>query len=241
MWEHGVLDSRLTVIKQVDDYIRPNGQHMAVWLCECSCEEHNRIVVSSYDLTSGHTKSCGCLNSELSSKRNKKYNSYDMESKSYGVGYTNKGEEFWFDKEDFDLIKNYCWHYNSNGYVRAYSKTKQGHIYLHNLVMGNIEDENEVNHKTHLPRHENKYDNRKQNLEVVTRSENNMNRALALNNTSGTTGVCWDNKYNKWLSQIKVKYKTIYIGHFTNKDDAIKARKEAEIKYFGEHRYDANN
>lgn len=33
----------------------------------------------------------------------------------------------------------------------------------------------------------------------------------------------------------------MYLGSFDNKDDAIQARKEAEIKYFGEYRYDVHN
>ena len=32
MWEHGVPDSRLTVIKQVEDYVTPKGQHHSQWL-----------------------------------------------------------------------------------------------------------------------------------------------------------------------------------------------------------------
>ena len=31
---------------------------------------------------------------------------------------------------------------------------------------------------------------------------------------------------------------TIYLGRYFDKDDAIKARKEAEEKYFGEYSYD---
>ena len=33
------------------------------------------------------------------------------------------------------------------------------------------------------------------------------------------------------VAQIKINYKTIYLGSFKNKEDAILARKEAEIKY----------
>ena len=39
---------------------------------------------------------------------NKRYNRYDL-SGDYGVGYTSKGEEFYFDLEDYDKIKDYCW------------------------------------------------------------------------------------------------------------------------------------
>lgn len=45
----------------------------------------------------------------------------------------------------------------------------------------------------------------------------------------------------KWCVRIKKDGKRITIGYFNNKDEAIHARKEAEIKYFGQHRYDNNN
>ena len=42
------------------------------------------------------------------------------------------------------------------------------------------------------------------------------------------------NKQKKWASKICVNYKTIYLGEFLNKVDAIKARLSAEVQYFGE-------
>lgn len=39
------------------------------WICKCDCG--NKIIVIASNLTSGHTKSCGCLNSKLTIKRNK--------------------------------------------------------------------------------------------------------------------------------------------------------------------------
>ena len=65
-----------------------------------------------------------------------------------------------------------------------------------------------------------------------------MNRKLAKNNTSGTTGVTWSKRDKCWIANIKIKNKTFYCGYFKNKEDAIKARKEAEEKYFGEYSYD---
>lgn len=55
--------SRLTVIKL--DHI--DGQ--ARWLCRCTCDKV--IVVAGFDLRSGHTKSCGCWKSEVTSKAKK--------------------------------------------------------------------------------------------------------------------------------------------------------------------------
>ena len=57
------------------------------------------------------------------------------------------------------------------------------------------------------------------------------------NNTSGITGVYWKKDRNKWGARIVVNGKCIYLGYFANKEDAIKIRKEAEIKYFGEYRF----
>ena len=52
------------------------------------------------------------------------------------------------------------------------------------------------------------------------------------NNTSGFKGIHWSTREEIWVVQIGFKGKNIKIGRFKNLDDAIKARKEAEKKYF---------
>ena len=37
---------------------------------------------------------------------NKKYNDFDLSSNDYGIGFTLKGEPFYFDKDDYEKIKN---------------------------------------------------------------------------------------------------------------------------------------
>ena len=44
----------------------PRGD--AMWLCECSCENHTRQVVKGSALRSGHSKSCGCLKKEITAE-----------------------------------------------------------------------------------------------------------------------------------------------------------------------------
>lgn len=56
---------RLTVIKQAGML----KNRWATWLCKCDCG--NEAVIQSYNLRSGHTKSCGCLNIELIRKRSR--------------------------------------------------------------------------------------------------------------------------------------------------------------------------
>ena len=64
----GKTFGRLTVLYRThDDNIANSPQ----WLCECSCEEHNRIIVTSGNLKNGGTQSCGCLRRELLIKFNK--------------------------------------------------------------------------------------------------------------------------------------------------------------------------
>lgn len=78
----------------------------------------------------------------------------------------------------------------------------------------------------------------KQNLRIVTNQQNNINKCISKNNTSGCTGVYYIKNENKWTAGIGVNNKYIYLGCFDNFEDAFKARKEAEEKYFGEFSYD---
>ena len=57
-------------------------------------------------------------------------------------------------------------------------------------------------------------------------------RKIPKTNKSGTKGVHLVKKTNKWKATISFKGEMIYIGCFSNKQDAINARKEAEEKYF---------
>ena len=65
-----------------------------------------------------------------------------------------------------------------------------------------------------------------------------MNRKIRSDNTSGIVGVCWNKKYNKWMSYICAYGKRKTLGYFEDINEAIKARKEAEDEYFGEYSYD---
>lgn len=74
-------------------------------------------------------------------------------------------------------------------------------------------------------------DNRISNLRVVSSKENSKNRALRSDNSSGHTGVYFVKKTCRWTCTISVDGKSMYLGVFADKDDAIAARKEAEAKY----------
>lgn len=58
---------RLTVLRKANKKERKSN-NCCYWICKCDCG--NETVVYSRALRDGRTKSCGCLRSELKSKRN---------------------------------------------------------------------------------------------------------------------------------------------------------------------------
>jgi len=67
-------------------------------------------------------------------------------------------------------------------------------------------------------------------LRDVTHSENLKNQKMRKNNTSGVMGVSWYKRKKKWESYIQIDQKKVRLGYFSDKFDAICARKSAEIK-----------
>lgn len=67
---------RLTAMERVGS----NKNKRAVWLCKCDCGK--TVTVDSYSLKSGNTKSCGCLNTDVRSKRMTEMHTKHGESKT---------------------------------------------------------------------------------------------------------------------------------------------------------------
>ena len=84
-----------------------------------------------------------------------------------------------------------------------------------------------VDHMNH-----NTLDNRKQNLRITNNADNLRNGEIRVNNKTGVKGVYFDNKRNKYVANIKVNYKGIFLGRFDTLEEATQVRKEAEIKYW---------
>lgn len=79
-----------------------------------------------------------------------------------------------------------------------------------------------------------KGDNRFDNLREASQAQNMRNQGLQAHNSSGFTGVYWNKCAAKWQAYIKVDRKVRYLGIFEVKEDAVAARRVAEIEYFGE-------
>lgn len=236
----GLRFGRLVVIER--DYLKEqqrlqqNKSPKVYWKCICDCK--NQTSVLSTHLISGHTTSCGCARSEVTKCTNKKYkkkeNKFDL-SREYGIGFTsNTNQKFYFDLDDYDKIKNICWYENDEGYVCGILNNKQ--ILLHRFVLGveTLKDKNIiVDHIKH-----NTLDNRKEYLRITNHMHNSQNRELEIKNKSGVTGVCWKSRESLWIAYITINYKQIILGYFSDFDEAVKVRKQAEEKYFGKYSYD---
>lgn len=224
----GQTFSYLTVIEQVDDYVGGTGDVYCQWKCKCKCGKI--VYVTGNRLKAHATQSCGCLLKEKAREQglaNKKYNRY-IEYPDYVVGYTFKDEPFYVSIEDYSKIKDICWIKNDDGYIISGDGDR-----IHRVITG-CPDDKLVDH---IGGEETRNDNRRSNLRIATHSQNSQNACLHSNNTSGYTGVTWDKRNNKWIAQIKLNYKNIFLGRYKNIDDAIKARQEAEEIYFGEWSY----
>lgn len=227
----GIEFGRLTVIRQVDDYVAPCGTRKAKWLCECNCScPGNRIEVVGTQLKNGQTSSCGCYKKDRLYESTKKYNDYSEklidEHGEYYIGYTsNNQKQFYIDADDYDKIKDYCWSDCVQNNLLRIQAFVEGKITLMHKFLG-------FKNYDHIDRNE--LNNRKYNLRACTPKENSRNHKIRKDNTSGVIGVRYHTIANKWNARIVVDQKEIYLGLFNNKDDAIRARLQAEIKYFGE-------
>ena len=109
---------------------------------------------------------------------------------------------------------------------RLYKAHRLAWLYMHsNWPKGQID---------HINR--NRSDNRISNLRDVSRKQNLQNSGKSSANTSGCTGVSWDKQKSKWRAHIMHNYKLIHLGYFSILEEAVAARKAAELKYWGAHR-----
>jgi len=60
----------------------------------------------------------------------------------------------------------------------------------------------------------------------------NRNQRIRKDNKSGCRGVSYCNSWKVWKASINVNKKRINLGSFKDKEEAVKAREEAELKYW---------
>lgn len=181
------------------------------WLCECVLCGSKKWIRSD-SVTSEKQKSCGCL------KKKTQFKIKDLSGQRFGkliaiknIGKINDSEcYYWLCKCDCEnevLVRSDLLlekRTKSCGCLRIEQA-------LSNEINKKFQEKNIVEHT---------------NLKIISRKN------PIKSNTSGYTGVSWINEKQMWKAQIVFQNKTYHLGYFDNKDDAIKARKQAEDDLF---------
>ena len=224
----GTKFGRLTVI---GDSGKRTSSGNILWDCLCDCGNH-RLNKKS-DLRRGCVLSCGCYQKENLSDRSKKYNTWIEKEDCYIGIATNNNLKFMISKEDYEKCKNIGWFTNYDKHTDSYYLTSSKEKTMTRYILDENDPNVFIDHINH-----NTLDNRRKNLRKVTISQNSMNRKVMSTNSSGITGVRWHKATQKWQADLCINKKTIYLGIYSNIEDAIKARKEAEERYFRQYSYE---
>ena len=144
-----------------------------------------------------------CKNKEI--KSIKKRNKY-IDEGSHLRCIVASGKSFIFDHDDYDLIKSYTWSIiESRGQVRTCPNGK--FLTFHRLIM-NPSSGQQVDHINR-----DKLDNRRCNLRFATHQQNQCNKGLMSNNTTGYKGTCYDKRSNRIMAYINCKNFRSYLEY----------------------------
>jgi hypothetical protein len=133
------------------------------------------------------------------------------------------------DAEWYPILNQWKWHH-SCGYAcrKIGPKGAKQMIRMHRFIMSAPEGMH-VDHINH-----DRLDNRSQNLRVATPSENQGNRRLNKNSTTGYKGVHFFPDRNKYVATIRHNYKTHCLGYYETPEQAARAYNAAALERFGE-------
>lgn len=201
---------RLTVLEKTEQ----RKQGSVVWKCKCECG--NITYVCANKLKQGHSTSCGCYARKKLIERNKPK---DLTSMKFGkltaLETTNKRDStfvVWKCKCDCGNIT----YVNSNNLQRGTTKS-----------CGCL---NSYNASKNAPKNLEKFKN--ENYVDGTRLDIINSTSINKNNKSGYKGVSLRKKDNKYIARIEFQGKRYFLGSYDTKEDAAKARKEAEKKLY---------
>ena len=201
----GKVFGRLTVIGRADTNSKDGKPK---WVCQCSCG--NKAEVSSGAIRKGQktcSLSCGQTTHGLSNTRLHKI-WRDMISRCYSISDYH-GE--WYGKRGIGICNEW------RNDFKAFYDWATANGYADSLTI-----ERKDNDKDYSP----------DNCEWKNILEQCHNRGLFKTNKSGYAGIWWVGSKKQWRAGITVNYKKVYLGYHDKIEDAIAARKEAEIKYW---------
>ncbi len=118
--------------------------------------------------------------------------------------------------EDYEHLIQFKWHKNKAGYINSTFNNKKWllHRYIMIELVGNKElTKHYIDHINN-----NKLDNSRENLRIVTAAENNRNKSKANNSSSKYFGVSSHNK--KWRTELRYNNEYLYATYKTEEECA---------------------
>lgn len=207
----------------------------AYWKCVCDCGKE--VIVSRQCLRTGDTKSCGCYHKDFMKElahrvheSNKKTNNIKISDNGEfaEIELFNSDKKVFVDIDVIPKIKDICWHITKQGYIRG-NKKNNGKTYgvrLHREILGNIPEGLEVDHIN-----QNKLDNRKCNLRIVSQLENiNNNYKTKCKSNTGLKYIYFDKNKNKFTVKYTRFRKLYVVGTFNDIKTAKEKLTESLIK-----------
>lgn len=143
------------------------------------------------------------------------------------------GVAFEIDDEDYESVSNFMWSIN-RGYPATNIRLwiKSGEVWcrqwiameLHEFLLGRAPAGLEWDHKDR-----NRLNNRRDNLQAVTRAQNMKNKSLYSNSVSGRKGISsissgWSVELTQTMT---VSGKRLYVGQYSTLEEAIAAQDAA--------------
>jgi len=133
------------------------------------------------------------------------------------------------DDEDFEWLSQYKWYaLRTSRTVYATAKINRKTVLMHRAIL-NAGPGEESDHADG-----DGLSNRRVNLRLCTRSQNQHNQRIHKDNTSGFKGVSWHKQKCKWHVQIQNNNKRIHLGYFTDPAQAAQIYNAKAKELFGE-------
>lgn len=144
---------------------------------------------------------------------------------------TRKGEQWLVMVDDSDyaaVLAAAPWHVERRSDVLLYVVRNQKKPYsLHRFLMGVNDPKVLIDHKNR-----NGLDNRRLNIRIATRSQNNANGRKKAH-SSRFRGVYWNKSRGKWRAEVRADGKKKHLGYFPDEKQAALARDRAARELFG--------
>jgi len=133
------------------------------------------------------------------------------------------------DDDMFDEVACYKWQAQRNGNTYYAGRTNNRvSVTMHRQVLGLKHGDGKI--VDHINR--DGLDNRRANLQVANYMINGRNHGNYKSSTSGYAGVNWHKVQKKWQARLRVNGEQVYLGVYSDIEDAIEARRQGELRYW---------